>query len=106
MRADRVAVRDDGAQRDSSPASVSTPVTSPAARMIFRTLRPRAELDAEFSCEFHERFGHGARAADGIPDAFVGLHVRDAAEHGGRAVGRGADVLREVVDHLRDAGRA
>ena len=64
---------------------------------------PGAELDAELGREFHERIGHGARAADRIPDALVGLHVRDAAEHGGRAVGRRAHVLREVVDHLRDA---
>ena len=55
------------------------------------------------SRELGQRLRHGARAAHRIPDAFVGLHVRDAAEHGGRAVGRRADVLREVVDHLRDA---
>ena len=87
----------------SSPASVQHAGDFATARQDFLDLRARAEFDAELGREFHERFGHGARAADGIPHSFVGLHVRDAAEHGGRTVGRRADVLREVVDHLRDA---
>ena len=62
-----------------------------------------AEFDAEFAREFLQRDRHGARAAHRIPDAFVVLHVGDAAQHGGRAVGRRADVLREVIHHLRDA---
>ena len=62
-----------------------------------------AEFDAEFAREFRQRRRHGARAAHRIPDAFIVLHVRDAAQHGGRTVGRRADVLREVIHHLRDA---
>ena len=55
------------------------------------------------SRELRQRLRHGARAADWIPHAFVSLHVRDAAKHGGRTVGRRADILGEVVDHLGDA---
>ena len=46
---------------------------------------------------------HGPRAAPRIPDALAGLHVGDAAEDGRREVGRRADVLREMIEHLGDA---
>ena len=78
-------------------------MTSPPRDRIFSIFDAGAKLDAELGREFDERLGHGARAAERIPDAFIGLHVRDAAKDRGRTVRRGADVLREVIDHLRDA---
>ena len=47
-----------------------------------------------------QRFRNGARSAHRIPHAFPRLHVRDAAKHRRRSVGRGPDILREMIDHL------
>ena len=62
-----------------------------------------AESDAKILGEFLECFGHGAGAAARIPDALAGLHMRDAAQDSGRSVRGRADVLGEVIQHLRDA---
>ena len=61
----------------------------------------RVEDDAELGGELDERFGNGARAAHRVPDTLLHLHVADGAEDGGRGVRGGADVLNEVVEHLR-----
>ncbi len=64
------------------------------------TPRLGPHLDAQAFGQASQSLGHRPRAAHRIPDSAVGLHVRDAAEHRGRLVRRGADVLREVVQHL------
>jgi len=61
------------------------------------------QFDAKFCGQPDQSLGHRAGTAARIPDAFTGLHVRDAAEHGRSKVGSRADVLREVVEHLGDA---
>ena len=74
-----------------------------ASSSIERTAGPGPELDAQLAGQARQRLGHGAGAAARIPDALAGLHVGDPAEHGRRGVGGRADVLREVVEHLRHA---
>ena len=58
-------------------------------------------LDAELGAKLHQRLRHGTRAAHGIPDALLRLHVTDRAQDCGRSIGRGPDILNEVVQHLR-----
>ncbi len=103
MRADGVAIRHDAAERDLLAGGGPHAGDFAAVRQDLFNLHAGAELHAEPAGELFQRERDGARAADRIPDAFIGLHVRDAAEHGGRAGGRRADILREVIDHLRDA---
>ena len=55
--------------------------------------------------ELRQRLPRTARVPPiGYQTPSVGLHVRDRAEHRRRAIGRGADILAEMVEHLRQAG--
>ena len=103
MGADGIAVRDDGAQRDDLAAIRANAGDVATFGQDLGDARVCVNLHAKLARELLQRDRHGARATHRIPDALVGLHVRDAAEHGRRTVRRRADVLREVIHHLRHA---
>ena len=63
---------------------------------------PVMQLDAQLARQADQGVGDGPGPAPRIPDTLAGLHVGDPAEHGRREVGRRADVLGEMVEHLRD----
>ncbi len=103
MRADGVTVRNHGIERNFFARIRAHARDLAVARQDLLDFGLDAELDAEFRGELDERLRHRARAANRVPDTFVSLHVGDAAEHGGRSIGRRADVLGKMVDHLGDA---
>ena len=62
--------------------------------------RPGADFHAQINGQTGQCPRHSAGAAAGIPDPLVRLHVGDATEHRRRGVGRTADILREMIEHL------
>ena len=106
MRANAVGVADDRRRWDELPLlRLHAPHPAPLPRTLVDDdppdRRPGPDVNAKINREARERPRHRAGAAPRIPDAIVRLHVRDPAEHSGRGVGCAADILCEMVEHLR-----
>ncbi len=81
--ADRVGVRDDGAERDPLAVLGDDARDRPLPVLFDRANAASGpQLDAQFLRQSDQGFGHGARAAPGIPDPFADLHRSDPAEDG------------------------
>src|ERR1700689_4652606 len=61
------------------------------------------DFHAEFRGKATKGGRHGIGASFRIPYSFTRLHMRDRAEDGRGIVGRRADILSKMVDHLGDA---
>ena len=89
MGPDRVRIGDDGRQWDAIAVVGQDSKDGPRRVEFDRSnARARHQLDPKLAGQAYQGLGDRTRPAARIPDTFPGLHVGDAAEHGGRQVGR------------------
>jgi hypothetical protein len=102
--ADRIHVRDRGAERDPLAIGELNPLHPAILDQQAAHVSVGPERHAKPFGQARQRCGHGAGAALRIPDALAHLHVRNRAQHRRGPVGRRTDVLDEVIEHLCDTG--
>ena len=103
IRAHGIHVRDDGGDRHQLAGGRANGGYAAIDRLDGGNAATRPDIHALPRRQVGKSLGNGARPTHRVPDAIVGLHARDAAQDRRRAVGRRADILHEVVEHLRHA---
>ena len=72
-----------------------------AHNLNIRHLGIGAQISPKRGREVRKPFSRGARTAHRIPNTFGCLHIANAAQYRRRQIRAGPDILREVIQHLR-----